>query len=346
VNYSALLAPLAVLYGIAVAARNRHYDRSGNRRKASLPVVSVGNLTVGGTGKTPIVAWLAERLIETGLTPAVVSRGYGGTVGRGPRLVSHGSSAAECGDEPLLLASRLHGAVVVVGSDRHAGADRAEERGADVVLLDDGFQHRRLARDLDIVLLDGADPIGNGRLLPAGRLREPLESLRRADIIVATGCESSEAASRIEKLVRRYNGAAPTFRSRWRRAGFIDADRRAVSAPSRAVVFCGIARPERFKADIEAEGIDVVSFSSFRDHHPFSARELQELAELARSEHAALVTTEKDLARLVAADRPRPLLALRIEAEIFEEIAFLSTVTAAIESAVPFDGNAGKEREP
>lgn len=340
-----LLAPLAFLYGIAIGIRNRHYDRSGNRRKASLPVISVGNLTVGGTGKTPIVAWLAERLIEEGLKPAVVSRGYGGSAGKGPRLVSEESSASECGDEPCLLASKLRGAVVVVGSDRHAGAESSRGHGADVVLLDDGFQHRRLVRDLDIVLLDGTCPFGNGRLLPAGLLREPLDSLKRADVIVATGCDSSDSALRIEKLVRPYNGAAPLFGSRSRRAGFVDIDRRPVSAPSRAVVFCGIARPERFRADMQEEGIDIVAFRAFRDHHRFSDRELRELAELARAEEAALVTTEKDLARLDTADGLQPV-ALRIEAEIFDEEVFLATVTTAIETGVPFGRNSTQEREP
>lgn len=335
----ALLVPFAWLYGMAVKVRNRHYDRSSHSRKASLPVVSVGNMTVGGTGKTPIVAWLAERLISEGLKPAVVSRGYGGSAGRGPRKVSASSTASECGDEPCLLASRLPGAVVVVGSDRHAGAESAKGHGADVVLLDDGFQHRRLARDLDVLLLDADNPFGNGRLLPAGPLREPLASLKRADIILVTGGDSGDALSRIERLVRPYNEAAPLFRARSRRAGFIDMDRRPVSAPARAVAFCGIARPERFREDMQAEGVEVIAFRPYRDHHRYSARELRELVELARSAKAALVTTEKDLARLDPAGDVRPV-ALRIEAEIFEEDVFLGSVTTAIGTGLPCGGNA------
>jgi tetraacyldisaccharide 4'-kinase len=335
VSRPALLAPLAFLYGVAVGFRNRHYDRSSNRRKASLPVISVGNVTVGGTGKTPMVAWLAERLISAGFKPAVVSRGYGGSAGKGPRPVTERSTAAECGDEPRLLASKLLGAVVLVGSDRHVVAESAVEHAADVVLLDDGYQHRRLVRDLDILLLDSGSPFGNGRLLPAGPLREPLDSLGRADVIVATGCDSSDSASRIEELVRPYNGAAPVFGSRRRRAGFIDAAGRPSSAPSRAVAFCGIARPERFRADLRAEGVDIIAFRPFRDHHRYTARELQELAELARAEEATLVTTEKDLARLGPGYGPGAV-ALRIEAEIFEEEVFLAAVTTAIETEVPF----------
>jgi tetraacyldisaccharide 4'-kinase len=334
----ALLAPLSLPYGLAVRIRNRHYDRSGSSRKASLPVISVGNLTVGGTGKTPIVAWLAERLIAAGFKPAVVSRGYGGSAGKGPRVVTKGSTASECGDEPCLLASRLRGAVVLVGSDRHTAAESAKGNGADVVLLDDGFQHRRLARDLDILLLDGGRPFGNGRLLPAGPLREPLASMKRADVIVATGSDSRDSASRIEELVRPYNAAAPVFGSRSRRAGFFDADRRPVAAPARAVAFCGIARPERFRTDLQAAGVDVIAFSSFSDHHRFSTRELRELMELARVEEAALATAEKDLARLDPADDLQPV-ALRIEAEIFEEEVFLATVTTAIETGVTFGRN-------
>ncbi len=340
----ALLAPLSLPYRLAVRIRNRYYDRSGGSRKAQLPVISIGNLTVGGTGKTPIVAWLGERLIAAGIKPAVVSRGYGGSAGKGPRVVSKDSAASECGDEPCLLASRLPGAIVLVGSDRHAVAQSARGHGADVVLLDDGFQHRRLARDLDILLLDWGRPFGNGWLLPAGPLREPLDSLKRADVIVATGCDSSGSESRIERLVRPYNAAAPIFGSTWRRAGFFDPERRPVASPSRAVAFCGIARPERFRADLQSEGVDVVAFRAFRDHHRYSTREQRELAELARVEKAALVTTEKDLARLDALDEFGPV-ALRIEAEIFEEDVFLATVTTAIETGVPFGGNSGQERK-
>jgi len=158
----ALLSLPSLIFGAAVRLRNHLYDRPGASRRAPIPVLSVGNLTVGGTGKTPLVAWLARRLREQGLTPAVVSRGYGGTAGRGPLVVTQGGEpncgAEVCGDEPFELARMLSGVVVIVGSDRLAGAEEAARQGADVVILDDGFQHRRLARDLDIVLLDSSNP--------------------------------------------------------------------------------------------------------------------------------------------------------------------------------------------
>jgi tetraacyldisaccharide 4'-kinase len=291
------------------------------------------------------VAWLAERLISEGMKPAIVSRGYGGSAGRGPKVVTSDSKALECGDEPRMLALRAPGALVVVGSDRCRGAENARRLGADVILLDDGYQHRRLAREVDILLLDCRDPFGNGRLLPAGPLREPLVGIGRADIIVATGGDVGEPAPRMERLVRPYNAAAPIFCSGLRRTGFIDHERRPVETPARAVAFCGIARPERFRAEMQAAGIDVIAFRSFRDHHRFSPRELRELGELARANDAYLVTTEKDLARLDSTDDLRPI-ALRVEAEIFEEEVFLAAVTTAIETGVPCGGDPTTEHEP
>jgi tetraacyldisaccharide 4'-kinase len=327
-----LLSPLSWLYGLAIRLRNRHYDRPGKSLAARVPVLSIGNLTVGGTGKTPVVAWLAQRFIDEGLKPAIVSRGYGGRAGKGPLLVSTGEGPvrgpAECGDEPCLLASLLPGVLVVVGSDRLAGASAAADRGVDVVLLDDGFQHRRLARDLDILLIHSDRPFGNGRLLPAGPLREQLTALRRAGLIVLTRTAKEGDYRELERSIRRFNRSAPILLSRHRPAGLFDTRGAPVSYPERAVLFCGIARPELFRRDIESLGIEVVGFRDYPDHYRYTERDIDELRGLA-GDGVALITTEKDLARLGTAEG-LPLTVLRIEIEISGQEILLEAARAAI----------------
>lgn len=319
----ALLAPPSWLYRGALALRNRHYNGPGAVRSAPVPVVSVGNITVGGTGKTPIVSWIAEQLESMGRKPAIVSRGYGGTAGRGPLFVSRGSAplcdAAQAGDEPVQLAASLPGVRVVVGSDRWAGAAAAAADGADVVILDDGFQHRRLARDLDIVLLDASNPFDNGRVIPAGRLREPLHALGRAQMVLITRARPDTAYPEIESEVRRHAPQATLLLADHRPQGFVDAAGRETPAPRRAVVFCGIGNPVRFRDDLGQLGIDVVGFRAFRDHHVYTDAEIEKLRQDARSQEAVLVTTEKDLARIDAGDHGpsrASMIALRIAAVV------------------------------
>lgn len=331
------LAPLAWAYEAAVRARNRRYDRPGATQRVSLPVLSVGNLVVGGTGKTPTVAWLASRLVATGARPAIVSRGYGGRAGRGPLLVSVGDgprcAARVCGDEPFLLARTVRGAVVIVGADRLHGAELARAHGAGSVVLDDGFQHRRLARDLDIVLLDAEQPFGNGRLLPAGPLREPLEALARADVLVLTRAREARVPPEVQSAVEAHRPGIPVLRASFRRVGFVDAAGLPVDAPRRAVAFCGIARPASFRTELEAAGVEIAWFRTFADHHPFRARELRALADAARRAEGRLVTTEKDLARLAATwpgDPAGAPLALRIELVVHDPEPLLDAVERAL----------------
>jgi tetraacyldisaccharide 4'-kinase len=285
-------------------------------------VISVGNLTVGGTGKTPLTAWIAARLLEEGRRPAVVSRGYGGSSGRGPCIVSRGGAplvpAAVAGDEPVLLARRLPEVIVVVGSDRVRGARAARETGADVLVLDDGFQHRRLARDLDLVLLDSHDPFGAYRLLPSGPLREPVESLARADAVIVTRSRPGEPFPFLERVIRRHAGEVPVLRAGHRTAGFVDAAGNLRPPPARAVAFCGIGSPDAFLADLLGEGVEVAAERRFPDHHRYRDAELAEIDGLARAHGAVPVTTEKDLARLSEPASLPSLLALRIEAEPHE----------------------------
>jgi len=333
------LRALAGLFGAVVRMRNRYYDRPSALHRAPVPVISVGNLTVGGTGKTPMVAWLARRLKEAGGRPAVVSRGYGGTSGRGPNVVSDGSGPGcgpdECGDEPFLLASSLPGVAVVVGHDRPAGADAAAGLGCDVVLLDDGFQHRRLARDLDIVLLDAAKPFGNGRLLPAGPLREPPSALARAGLVLVTRSGPGGVPVEIERVVRSFQRDVPVLPAGHRRVGFFDATGESVEAPPRAVLFCGIGSPELFRRDVEAEGVEVVAFEPGRDHRRYDEADLARLRACAASHGAVLITTEKDRVRLPrkAADgEGPPLLTLRIEAEPHDAEMLMGAVRRALEA--------------
>lgn len=319
------LLPFSWLYRAATAIRNARYDRGAGIRRAPLPVVSVGNLTVGGTGKTPLVAEIVARLAKAGHRPAVVSRGYGGRAGRGPLRVRDGSGfgpgPAVTGDEPWMLARRFPDVPVLVGSDRYRGVHRAAAEGAGVAVLDDGFQHRRLERDLDIVVLSAERPFGNGRLLPAGPLREPPSSLRRADLLVLVGSEEPPRdPAEIFAL-----DLSPRFgivHARRRPVGFVTAGGGPVPQPERAVAFCGIGDPASFRRTIERLGVALAEFVGFPDHHRFSDSEIAALLERARREAVPLVTTEKDLARLHDRLSGSPLeaklLALPIDLELFD----------------------------
>jgi tetraacyldisaccharide 4'-kinase len=242
-------------------------------------VISVGNISTGGSGKTPFVILLGELLKARGVRFDVLSRGYGRTT-RGVLLVDPGGLPRDFGDEPLLIARRLQ-SPVVVGEDRYEAGLFAElQFGAQIHLLDDGFQHRALVRDFDIVLVTPDD--ARDRLLPAGRLREPLRSLQRADAVVLTSGASPESFPVAGKTV-------------WRvRRGMV-----AQNVPARPVAFCGIARPQTFLLQLRAAGIDPVAEAFFRDHHAYSEKDIRDLLQLQQqSEAGGFVTTEKDAVNL------------------------------------------------
>jgi tetraacyldisaccharide 4'-kinase len=272
--------PLSAIYGVAVGARNRLYDRGLlSARRLQGPVVSIGNLSVGGSGKTPFVILLGELLKTRGLKFDVLSRGYGRQT-RGLVLVDPGGSSGKFGDEPLLIARRLE-VPVVLGEDRYQAGVFAEERfGARLHLLDDGFQHRALARDFDIVLVTPED--ARDRLLPSGRLREPLRSLQRADAVVLTSGASPTSYPLNGKLVWRVlRGIVP------------------VTVPARPVAFCGIARPKNFMLQLRKAGIEPVAEAVYRDHHAYVETDIRELLALkAKSRADGFVTTEKDAINL------------------------------------------------
>ncbi|NIL99569.1 MAG: tetraacyldisaccharide 4'-kinase [Acidobacteria bacterium] len=296
------LGPLSWLYGVWMRRRNARYDRPNAAARVAVPVISVGNLSAGGTGKTPLVRWLARTMLERHVPTAIVSRGYGGSAGAGPVVVSAGDGircpASVAGDEPWMLANSLDEAIVVVGSDRTAGARRAVELGARLVLLDDGFQHRRLARDIDIVLLDRTRPFHRDRLLPAGLLREPPASLARADWIVITRSGSPDGAERLETAIRSYNPSAAILHADHETEELRDAAMAVMPRPARTVAFCAIGNPERFRSDLERLGLEIAGFHAFADHRRIDAATLRRLRGQADDAGAELVTTEKDLARI------------------------------------------------
>src|SRR5208337_4327792 len=264
------------LYGAAVRTRNQLYDRGTMTvHRLQGPVVSIGNLTVGGSGKTPFLILLGELLKQRGIGFDVLSRGYRRQT-HGTALVDPAGSPREFGDEPLLIARKL-GVPVVVGEDRYRAGQLAEELfGPQLHLLDDGFQHRQLARDFDIVLVTPDD--AGDSLLPAGRLREPLASLSRADVIVLTNDAACDNLGLTTQLV-------------WR----VRRDILPPQASGACIAFCGIARPEGFFAQLRASRVNLAATRSFRDHHFYTEADIRELIQL-RKQHSAnaFVTTEKD----------------------------------------------------
>jgi tetraacyldisaccharide 4'-kinase len=271
---------LGGIYGAGVRTRNALYDRGVLRaRRLRGPVVSVGNLSVGGSGKTPFVVLLGELLKDRGVKFDILSRGYGRKT-RGVALVDPAGSAPEFGDEPVLMARRLE-VPVVVGEDRYEAGRFAENRfGPQLHILDDGFQHRALARDFDIVMVTAED--ARDRLLPRGRMREPLRSLKRADAVVLVSGASSASFPVEGKL---------TWQVR-RGISVID-------TPARPVAFCGIARPQNFFRQLHTANIQPVAEAFYRDHHPYSERDIRELLDLCRAgEGGGFITTEKDAINL------------------------------------------------
>jgi tetraacyldisaccharide 4'-kinase len=328
----ALLAPLAAAEGIfraGAAARGALY-RAGLVRqlRAAAPVVSLGNLAVGGAGKTPATLAVAERLLARGRRVAVLSRGYGARRSDA-RVVSDGEnvllSAADAGDEPTLIARRLREAVVLCGPRRAELARRAvEEFAADALVLDDGFQHRALARDLDVVVLDAANPCGNGRLLPRGPNREPWSALGRAHLAWLSGADRAPpgALRDLRGLVRAATGRPPV-ESRHAVSDVVDGALTRALGPDalagrRVLLLCALARPDGFRRTLADLGARVVAERTFRDHHSFSEAEIEEALRAAGASACEVVaTTEKDAVRLpprLAVD-PR-FRVVRITAEI------------------------------
>lgn len=366
------LAAAAVCYRAGVWARNASFDRGWKRTfAAGVPVVSVGNVTAGGTGKTPVVAFLAQWFIDRGLRPVILSRGYRAFEQESPSavpieattksawseaagIVAHRSTSETArddrtNDEKLVLDRLCPGVPHVQNPDRVAGARRAvDEFAAQVLILDDGFQHRRLRRDLDIVLIDAVEPFGYGRLLPRGLLREPLSGLRRAAVIVITRADrlTDDSRGAILAAIAPYRPpdespveiAFPPIdlmNASGGRADLSEIRGRKVGA------FCGIGNPAAFRRTLDDLAANVVHWRRFPDHHHYTGRELGDVASAARGADAeTLVTTLKDLVKIAADDsRGLPLWGVNIGARVvrggddFEER--LGTIAAAAASTNP-----------
>jgi len=308
------LNPLSSIYGAVVRARNALYDRELLRaRRLQAPVVSVGNISAGGSGKTPFVMLLGELLKARGVKFDVLSRGYG-RKSRGVLLVDPGGLPQEFGDEPLLIARKLQ-APVIVGEDRFEAGRFAESRfGLQMHLLDDGFQHRGLARDFDIVLVTPQD--ASDRMLPGGRLREPLRALGRADAIVLASGATQESFPVHGKMVWRVKRGIVTE-----------------AVPPRPVVFCGIARPQNFVLQLRAANIEPAAQAFYHDHYAYSESDVRELLALReRSEAGGFVTTEKDAVNLGPyLSALTPLSVVRVRMELVDAANAIDTMLHKIE---------------
>jgi tetraacyldisaccharide 4'-kinase len=291
--------PLSLIYRAVTGARNLAYDTGVFSARLRAPVISVGNISVGGTGKTPFIIYLGEQLKQRDVEFDVLSRGYG-RVTKGVRVVDPAGSARDFGDEPLLIARKL-GVPVIVGANRyHAGLFAEQRFGSQLHLLDDGFQHRQLHRDLDVVLLGEGDL--EDKLLPVGRLREPLSSLKRADFVASQGDSDFRAPP----------AGVPTL-IQMTRAMKVDAR---TAGP--VVAFCGIARPHAFFAGLRVAGVNVIAERAFRDHHTYTRADIQELKKIRDESGAAgFFTTEKDEINLKdLAEQLRPLAIAKLDVSV------------------------------
>ena len=328
---------LSAAYGAASAWRRGWYARDPLRRhQLQQPVVSVGNLGVGGSGKTPVVVRVAELLMAAGERVSVLSRGYGGSFAGDALVVSDGTSvlasSALAGDEPVMLALALPGAVVAIGPRRDVVGRAVEARfGRRVHVLDDGFQHLRLERDLDLVCLDVRDL--EDQPLPAGRLRESPPALARADCILLTRLEAA-SEQELNALEARL-GPARTFRVERRAIGWRTLGGHAAQPPGPAFLLAGIARPERFEHDVAAAGVPVAGRAFFRDHHRFRADELRSVEKQARAAGAtALATTAKDAARLdYLPPLEMPVVVLHVGAHVRDETRLRERLLSAVQKA-------------
>jgi tetraacyldisaccharide 4'-kinase len=313
-------------YGLAVSIRNTSFDRGWRRIvRVDAPVVSVGNLTLGGTGKTPMVEWVARWYRQRGVRVAILSRGYG--------------QAAGLNDEGRVLEDNLPDVPHLQDPDRGALAQVAvQELEAELLVLDDGFQHRRLARDLDIVLLDALDPFGQGRLFPRGLLREPITSLRRAGVVILSRADliPPDARAAIRAEAERHAGTLLWAEARHAPLDLLDADGSSFPLSTlserRIAAFCGIGNPEGFRRTLENLGVAPLGFRTFADHHAYDRTDVAALADWARELGADLVlTTQKDYVKLRTSNLgPISLFALRIGLDVMSGASVLEEALARL----------------
>ncbi|HKC66252.1 MAG TPA: tetraacyldisaccharide 4'-kinase [Pyrinomonadaceae bacterium] len=345
-----ILAPLGVLYSAVTRARRALYKRRILKsNKISAPVISIGNITTGGTGKTPLVEWVARAVSREGRRVCILTRGYARKNEGSRVVVSDGehilADAREGGDEPRLLAESLQGiASVISDADRTSAARYAIEKfKSEVFILDDGFQHLRIARDLDIVTVDATNPWGGERLLPMGRLREPLRELRRADLIILTRAEQAQDILSLRKQTERLSNGCPVILSRTRTKllrpltettesdPFESSLHPSALIPHPFVAFCAIGNPSAFFKQIQSDGYKLKLTRSFPDHHAYTQTEVDEIVYEAKQVGAeALMTTVKDAVKLRSLRFDLPCYVLEIELEFDDEEKLTTMLREAI----------------
>jgi tetraacyldisaccharide 4'-kinase len=340
------MTPLEFLYYLGYSIKK--YLTLKNQKRLPCRIVSIGNITLGGSGKTPATIALAEEAKKRGFSPIVLTRGYRGKA-KGPCLVSISSrqyavssdktvstvycllSTAEFGDEPVLMAERLKDVPIVKCADRYKGgmfaikhlsAESSHLTAKILFILDDGFQHWGLFRDKDILLIDGTNPFGNRRLLPFGPLREPISAIKRADIIVITRGEG-KGGGRLLEEIKRYNAKAPIFFAEHRPLKFIrmtgDTMPLEWAKDKRFFGFCGIGNPESFRETLLSVGVELTGFRTYRDHYRYTSSDMQTIIRDAERGSAEwIVTTEKDIMRLKGMELPENLIVLSIEFAVGE----------------------------
>ena len=334
------LRPISHVYGAAVSCRMALFSHGlAGTRRLPVPVLSVGNLSVGGSGKTPFVEMLARKLGERGERVVIVLRGYRGGTTK-PTIVSDGSrmrcEPPVAADEAYLLAGRLPGVAVVTGADRYrVGRAALEQVECSVIILDDGFQHLKLHRDLDIVLVDSTNPLGYGRLLPSGLLREPPEAIGRADLVVMSHADVRRDADLAVEAIRQYAPATPIVRAVHRPVALVDGRSEEPLGLDclmgrRLLAVSGIANPGRFEAMLVRLGAHIAAHRIYSDHHGYTSADLRTIDEAAEDVGASMVvTTEKDMVKLTRLNIVRvgvPLYALSISLELIEGAGLLESM--------------------
>jgi tetraacyldisaccharide 4'-kinase len=323
------------LYGQVMRLRRRQSERRPQRqRRLARPVISVGNLSMGGTGKTPVVGAIAQWLVDAGHRPSILSRGYGREDAvDGVVVIDRQTSARQAGDEPIMLSRQVPGATVCVSPDRYLGGVLAEKLGCTVHLLDDGFQHLELARDLD-VLVTTVGEIPSGRVIPRGRLREPHDAAARAHFLVVTDATAGAAGSEAWALgisqscgSRRTLGAPVGIGDRG--AGI--RDQGSGIGVQKVLAVAGIAHPDRFAASLRDAGWNVVETMAFADHHRYSGRDVEAIAMKVQSTGAgAVFTTDKDAVRFETLATPFPLFRVPLTVEFDPPAALFESIKAVL----------------
>lgn len=335
-------SPLSVLYSSIISLKNFFYDSRPYRQKQlNAAVISIGNIYVGGTGKTPLVEETARLFHKNGYNTAVLSRGYGGKadhvicVSDGKRIKSN---AVEAGDEPMQLAKNLKGIPVIVGKNKiNAGRYAEKKFNSRILILDDGFQHRKLHRDIDIITIDAVNPWGNGKVLPGGPLREPLSSLCRGDIFIITRSKNKDINS-IKSTIRKYSNS-PIYSTFHNPVCFYSSEREKITLDSfkkkSVLAFAGIGNPKSFFNTLEHIGLNINKTMAFPDHYYYTSGDLKKIFSQASKKHAdAVITTEKDFMRIQTCRSSTPLYYLRIELKFTTKIDnFKKTIESILKAS-------------